>query len=117
MNEKNILLVDDEVLFCEMVQEYLTCLGCNVTVAENGSRAYEQTRVKRFDLVLMDINMPKMDGIEAIRAMRERQPRIPIILMSGDMDHRKINEALSQGATAFLKKPFALEELQPLVAS
>jgi CheY-like chemotaxis protein len=69
--EKNVLLVDDEAIFCEAVQDYLTFTGCNVMVAENGLRAYEQIRAKRFDLVLMDINMSKMDGIETIKAVRE----------------------------------------------
>lgn len=117
MAAKRILIADDDALYSRMAEEYLTLMGHTVTAVENGSRAYEQIRVKAFDLILMDINMPKMDGIETVRAIRERMPHVKIILVSGEGDRTKVRAALHSGADGLLRKPFSLESLLECVPS
>lgn len=106
MKAKKVLIVDDEPAVREVLKEYLSMEGHQVTVAENGSKAYEQFRFNRFDIVLLDINMPKMDGAETVKAIREHHKDIPIILISGQDDTDLVQEALENGADDYFKKPF-----------
>ncbi len=107
----SILLVDDDRIFRETIGEFLSMSGYNVTLAENGSRAYELVRIHDYDIVLLDVNMPKMDGTETIRAIKERRPGIRVMVMSGDTDYQAIQYVLDRGASDYLKKPFDLKEL------
>lgn len=114
---KKILLVDDDPMFCEAIQDFLVSFAsCDVTVAENGSRAYEHIRCNRFNLILLDLKMPKMDGIETIKAIREWQRDVPIIVMSGDNNQVAIREAIDTGANEFLQKPFRMDTLLDRIA-
>jgi DNA-binding NtrC family response regulator len=111
MKPISILLVDDDDIFRMTIQEFLSLKGYSIISVENGSRAYEQIRSRDFDVVLLDVNMPKMDGIETIRAIKERRPGIRVVIISGDTDHAAIQYALSCGASDFLQKPFEMDEL------
>jgi CheY-like chemotaxis protein len=111
MNAKKILIVDDDWAVRELLKESLEFGGHSAVTVENGSQAYEQFRLNSFDMVFMDINMPKMDGIETVKAIRERHPDIPIIIMSGRNDPESIKEAFENGANDFLQKPFTPKTL------
>jgi DNA-binding response OmpR family regulator len=111
MSARKVLIVDDDPAVREVLREYLTLEGHRVIVAENGSKAYEYLRSDRFDIVLLDINMPKMDGVETVKAIRGCYPDIPVILISGQDDQDLIQEAIENGANDYFKKPFDIELL------
>ena len=111
MSLKRVLIVDDDPSVRDVLKEYLVMEGHSVTAVENGSRAYEQFRFNKFDIVLLDINMPKMDGIETVKAIRECNPDIPVILISGQDDRDIIDEAMKNRASDYFKKPLDIELL------
>ncbi len=113
-----ILLIDDEARFRSLLAAGLRRAGHQATTACDGLEAVVKFRVERFDLVITDIVMPRMDGIETIRALRQTEVTVPIIAMSevtcGDRG-LYLKAALALGADATLEKPFSLAELQNLV--
>ncbi|MFV3128453.1 response regulator [Niveispirillum sp. KHB5.9] len=112
-----ILLVEDNPLNQQVALDMLHRWGMNVTLAEDGSQAADKVRAKRFDLVLMDIQMPVMDGYQATRAIREEAlaisgaPRVPILAMTAhalQSDRQRCREA---GMDGHVTKPVVVEEL------
>lgn len=105
-----ILIVDDESEICETLSALLSWRGYEIHSVPNGLRALESIRNTKFDLVMSDINMPKMNGVELLKTLTRERPELPVILMTGFMDY-KIPELLALGAKAVLSKPFNSEEL------
>ncbi|MBS4190550.1 response regulator transcription factor [Bacillus sp. FJAT-49705] len=108
--QPRLLLVDDDPSISEMVKNYLTKEGFVVSVALNGEDGISMFIREEFDLILIDIMMPKLDGIEAIKIIREKSS-IPILIMSAkDSDVDKAI-GLGFGADDYIAKPFSLLEL------
>ena len=106
-----VLVVDDEPNNVELAQVMLTQAGYEVTEAADGQQAVEMCLFQRFDAVVMDVQMPKMNGIEAMRALRadSRTESLPIVAFSANTDW--LEAAFQAGADGFLKKPFKRDEL------
>lgn len=104
-----ILLLEDEVMLCETIEEYLSDLGHQVVSFHEGIKAIENAN--RFDLLILDINVPTMSGIEMVEALNEKGCSIPVIFISALIDIEKISQAFELGASDYLKKPFHLKEL------
>lgn len=109
-----ILLIDDEEMVRKIVRKMLERMGHDVTEAENGRLGLEQLQVGAFDLVITDIIMPEMEGVETLMTVRSRFPDVKVIAMSGggrtgNIDFLKAAEKL--GASAILHKPFTLASL------
>ncbi len=110
-----ILLVDDEEPLRSNLSRYLTGLGYEVLTAANGRDALDIVEESEIDLLITDINMPEMDGIEVLRALRAKGTMVPVIAMSGGgvFDKRLLlGSAGALGATGRLDKPFELEALR-----
>ena len=121
-----VLLGEDNPVNQEIALLMLQDLGCSVTVAQNGREVVDHAQKTCYDLILMDCQMPEMDGFEATRLIRERErttdnsqsrPAIPIIALTahatpGDREH-----CLASGMNDYLSKPFNLERLQHVLAS
>lgn len=110
-----ILVIDDEVAIRRGVVAYLGRLGHEVTEATNGEDAVRLATEKRFDLVITDVNMPKMDGIEVINELRRAASTTPVIVISGGGIYPKellLGSARALGAVSTLAKPFELEQLK-----
>jgi two-component system KDP operon response regulator KdpE len=106
-----ILIVDDELSIRRALHTTLHNLGFNTVEAARGEEALSLLRTNIFDVVLLDINMPGMSGIEACRSMRGCFPRIPILMLTvRDSEDDKV-EALDAGADDYITKPFQLREL------
>lgn len=106
----SILLIEDDTQIVEMLQSYLQKEGYNVSAAYNGLEGVERFNGEAFDIVLIDIMMPKMDGIEVIKVIRESSS-VPIIVMSAkDSDVDKAI-GLGFGADDYIAKPFSLVEV------
>ena len=108
---KSILLADDNQHIRQSLTELLIDNGYLVETVENGSRAYEQTLKNNYDLVILDISMPKMNGVEAVSAIREKKSDLPILIISGRASPRELYMAIKNGAIMFIGKPFTFDEL------
>lgn len=106
----NILLVDDDSSIVDMLAGYLIKEGYAVTTAGNGEEGIIQFQNKKFDLLIVDIMMPKLDGIEMIKIIRESSP-IPILIMSAKDNDIDKAIGLGFGADDYIAKPFSLIEI------
>jgi DNA-binding NtrC family response regulator len=109
--EEKVLLVDDEKKFLEVMSERLTTRGVTVTTATSAAEALEQIEANLFDAVILDLKMPGMDGIEALKRMKAKRPELQIILLTGHATVEKGVEAIKLGAMDFVEKPVDLESL------
>jgi len=107
---KRILVVDDEPQITRMLRASLQSSGYEVLIANNGTQAYERLTADRPDLIITDLAMPDMNGIELTQAVRQVS-QVPIIVLSvRDSDQMKVL-ALDEGADDYLTKPFSIPEL------
>ena len=113
----NILLVEDNPVNQLVAKGMLSKLGCEVVVAGHGAEALEALELQRFDLVLMDCNMPVMDGYEASRRIRQsgRWPRLPIVALTANAMPEERDRCRAAGMSDYLAKPFRREELMTLI--
>jgi two-component system alkaline phosphatase synthesis response regulator PhoP len=107
---KHILVVDDEPRISEIVRDYLERAGFTVTTAGNGADALAIARTKRPDLVVLDLGLPKMDGLDVTRALR-KQSNVPIIMLTARVDESDKLIGLELGADDYITKPFSPKEL------
>lgn len=105
-----ILIVDDEPQITRVLRTSLQGTGHEVTVAQDGAEALAKFLKSRFDLVITDLTMPGMDGIELTREIRERSP-VPIIVLSVRSQDASKVAALDEGADDYITKPFSIQEL------
>lgn len=109
---KNILICDDAAFMRMMIKDILTKNGYNVVgEAENGVRAIEMYKETKPDLVLMDITMPEMDGIGALKGIRAKDPNAQVIMCSAMGQQAMVIEAIQSGAKDFIVKPFQAERV------
>ncbi len=113
--EIQILIVDDEPGMTRLLSDILTDAGYTARPHNNPVEAVEAFRVAPADLVLTDIKMPGMDGIEFFRRIRERDPRVPVIVITGYATAEIAIDALKLGAMNFVRKPFDVEEIVTVV--
>lgn len=109
----HILIVDDEDVVCKFGARALEALGYTVSTASDGLEGVISFHkgVDKIDLVLLDIVMPKMDGIAAFKRMRELNPKVPILLCSGFSPPAALDEMLEKGAAGFIAKPYRIDQL------
>jgi two-component system KDP operon response regulator KdpE len=110
-NLTTILIVDDESSIRLSLRTILTGLGFTVVEAARGEEAVALVRTARFDLVLLDINMPGLGGIEVCRLMRKNAPVLPIVMLTVQGSEDRKVEALDAGVDDYITKPFQLREL------
>lgn len=110
MAEK-VLLVDDEQEFLEIMSERMKDRGMDVSTAGTAEQALSLIEKETFDAIVMDFQMPGMDGISALKAMKNLKPELQIILLTGYATVEKTVEAMKVGATDFVEKPADLEKL------
>jgi len=101
----NVLIIDDEPIVLESVSVYLNDSGFHVLMAENGRIGLTVFREKKPDIVLVDLRMPEIDGLEVLAVVTAEAPEIPIVVISGTGDMQDVLEALHRGAWDFVTKP------------
>ncbi|MBE0499929.1 MAG: sigma-54-dependent Fis family transcriptional regulator [Desulfuromonadales bacterium] len=106
-----ILVADDDAVIRKGVDRILTAEGYAVETVSNGRAALERLGQKTFKLLVTDLKMPGMSGLEVLKAIRNCQPELPVVLMTGYAAIDNAVEAMKNGATDYLAKPFANEEL------
>ena len=109
---KYILICDDAAFMRMMIKDILTKNGYTVAgEAENGAKAVEKYTELKPDLVLMDITMPEMDGIQALKKIRELDPKASVIMCSAMGQQAMVIESIQSGAKDFIVKPFQADRV------
>ena len=110
MTEK-ILLVDDETEFLESLAERMRVRGMEVTTATSATEALKKVQEESYDAIILDLQMPQIDGLEALEILKKKNPEIQVILLTGHATVEKGVEAMKLGATDFMEKPASVEVL------
>jgi two-component system, NtrC family, response regulator AtoC len=110
-----ILLVDDDALFRKVIGEHFTHCGFNITVASNGQAALKALVESEYDVMLLDIQMPGLSGLETLKEIRQFVDPPEVIMLTGDTSLSSGLEAMRVGAYDYLTKPAGLEEMEALI--
>jgi len=111
MEKKRLLLVDDERQFSALTQEYLEAKGFYTTLRHSGDEGLAAFKSGRYDCCVLDVKMPLKDGFALARDIRELDPEVPLIFLTGASQKEERIQGLSLGADDYIIKPFSLEEL------
>lgn len=106
-----VLLLEDDFLFGESLQDFLEEEGMDVHVCRNGQEAMEITYREHFDLYLLDINVPLVNGLELLKDLRRAEDTTPAIFLTSYQDKETMVKGFGIGADDYLKKPFDMDEL------
>jgi DNA-binding NtrC family response regulator len=104
MSEK-VLLVDDEVDFLDTLSERMRTRGMEVVTSRTGVEALQKVEKESFDVIILDLMMPGVDGLEALKILKAKRPELQVILLTGHATVEKGIEAMKLGAMDFLEKP------------
>ena len=115
MKSDRILIVDDERSLCEFLDIFLSKEGYNVTTCPGGAEAIALTTDTEFDLVLTDLMMPNVGGIEVLAAVKERFPETQVLVMTAYATADTAIAAMKQGAYDYVQKPFKVDEIRLLI--
>lgn len=107
---KKVLIVDDEKHICEMLSEFFSENGFGVETSFTGKKALEKIEKKGFSVMLLDIKMPDVDGIEILKKVKKIDPDLPVIMMTGNISANSAIKSMRYGAYDYITKPFDLEE-------
>lgn len=110
-----ILIVDDEKNIRLTLLKALETFGAEIDTAVNGEEALAKLREKEFDLIMLDLRMPGIDGMEVLRRVRELRPDIKVIILTAFGTVERAVEAIQLGAVDFLQKPFVPHEIREIV--
>ncbi len=116
MTAKNILVIDDELGYRALLESDLTFLCHLVFSADGGPSALKILESQSVDLLITDMRMSPMDGLEVVAAFKQKFPTVPVILMSGYAAEDRVEKVLQYKPSAFIKKPFDLTELHSLLS-
>ena len=116
MARSKILLVDDEPKVCELIKAYLVKDGYDVVIATDGKSAIDQAQRHKPDLILLDLNLPELDGLEVCRTIR-KQSNVPIIMLTARDEEVDKIVGLEMGADDYVTKPFSPRELAARVSA
>lgn len=116
-HERKILVVDDETRLTGLLEAYFTRRGFAVLTAKNGREALDRVEKDHPALVLLDIRMPGMDGVEVLRQIKARTPRVEVIMITALKDRALASKCLALGARDYITKPLDLSYLERLVVT
>ena len=111
-NPLNVLVVDDDADVLALVQSLLARLGYQSTLAQSAGEALDLLTSNRYDLVLSDIHMSGMNGMQLLRKILENYDYLPVILMTGYSEAHTLQDAMVAGADEYLTKPFKKSEIE-----
>ena len=109
-----VLVIDDNKEIRDLFQWMFNLSGFTVELAENGYEGIEHFKIKKPDLIFLDVNMPGMDGLQTLQEIRKTDPmaQCPVLVVTGVSESPKINDMLNLGALECVSKPFDVFELQ-----
>jgi DNA-binding response OmpR family regulator len=107
-----VLVVDDEPDFIELLREFLTAKGYEVIAASNGEEGLRKVKEERPHLILLDVRMPKMNGLEVLKQVREIDHEVGVIMVTAVNEEETGRQALKLGAFDYITKPLDLKYLE-----
>lgn len=107
---KSILLVDDDINLCGLMHDYFVPFDCEVEAVHDGRRALARALERDFDLIILDVMLPVIDGFEVLRQLRKRST-VPVIMLTARTERQDRIAGLNAGADDYLPKPFGPDEL------
>jgi len=113
--KKRILVIEDDWEMRSLLEDYLEEEGYAVGSAKDGSEAFRKLAKESFDLIITDIRMPGLNGLEILPGLRQIQSGIPIIVITAFGSEEVQRRALTRGADAYLEKPLHLDQLRALI--
>lgn len=113
--KKNILVVDDTEAICSALRDMLTMAGYAVRTAPSGERALQIMESTSMDLVITDLRMSGMSGLDLLKKVKQRTPSVPVIILTGFGDMDSVIAAMRAGVADYLKKPFSVNEVLEVV--
>lgn len=111
----NVLVVDDEAVFAKTLAERLSIRDCQVTVASSGNEAIDLIQNQSIDVVILDLSLPGMDGIETLKEIKRIRPLTEVIMLTGNATTATAFQGLEIGAMDYLTKPCEIESLTELI--
>lgn len=110
-----ILIVDDDKQFADILKEFITKLGYNAVVSYSGKEGLERFEQEDFQLVITDLMMPDMSGIELMEAIKKQDDRATVLVVTGFATIESAVDAIKKGAYDFIPKPFNMKELEIII--
>ncbi len=110
--QKKLLVVDDEEEICDFLKSFFEDRQFLVEVAHSGVQAIEKARKFGPHIILLDIQMPEMDGLKALKVLKEENPKVKVIMVTAVETQEKIEESMRLGADNYITKPLSLEYLE-----
>ncbi len=117
MNNIKVLLVDDEVSFTASMEKVLSRRGFDVKIAPDGLNALHLIAEEQFDVIVLDIKMPGMNGIQVLNEIRRSSPNMRVILLTGHYSSNEEEATLKMGAYAYILKPYPILDLVNLITA
>ena len=111
MNKCSVLLVDDEVEFIETLGKRLARRGLTVHLAHSGQQALDVVAVEDLDVVVLDVKMPGMDGVEALQKIKALKPKLEVLMLTAHANVEVAMRGMELGAFDYLMKPVELDDL------
>jgi DNA-binding NtrC family response regulator len=109
--KKKILIVDDEIDLRLLLAHELASIGYDIQEASDGAEAIELLKIHQFDLALLDIQMPTVNGIQVLKYIKEHSPNTKAIMLTGYADLKHAMEAKEYGARDFIAKPYKISDI------
>jgi len=116
MKQYNLLIVDDEQRFADMLAKRLRLRGCHCDVCYNGQQALDLVKREKFFLILLDLHLPDIYGIEVLAQIKVISAMTPVIILTGHGTEEDRRACMQQGAYAFRNKPLKIDELMAILA-
>ncbi len=115
MNKIKVLVIDDEPIVCKRLKVTLEKMGFEVETFTDSVAALERLKKTDFDIIVTDLKMEKVDGIQILEAAKQKNPQTEIIIITGFATSEAAKDALKKGAFDFIAKPFRLEDLRNII--
>ena len=116
-SELRLLVIEDEKKLCDMIAKSLHMAGYEVDMCNDGERALDMIYTERYDLIVLDLNLPGLDGMEILRELRKENEETKVLIVSARSQIADKVEGLDSGANDYMEKPFHLQELEARVRS
>lgn len=107
-----ILIIEDDIQLNTTITNFLRYKGCQTTSVEDGEEALEYIDKNFYDLYIIDINIPKVSGLEVLKYIRQKDLITPVIIITASLELENLKTAYKNGCNEYIKKPFYLEELE-----
>lgn len=117
MESQRVLIIEDDTVVRLMLEARLKKAGYSVTTVANGEAAVERLRATHYDLLLTDLNLPNMSGVEVMAAARSIDPQLPVVVLTGAASLESAIAAIDHGAAAYIRKPIRGDEIERRVAA